>query len=202
MEEKKTFRCLRKTFRRVKLKLGVAEYRGATSEGCLGGWLPAWGCPRPISGAFVDFWCYRGVRVSFFSSPNRGGWFFTPQRAFEGASFQHRRHAHSRVYSWASFWAKCAATIPPPALTMHSVLLRNERLQNEHNKSAGASSSSAVAGKSHSSQRVLKFSKINGIHYHYSFGESRRFASISAGNCLTRRSLGFCKKPRRARIPL
>ena len=42
---------------------------------------------------------------------------------------------------------------------MHSVLLWNESVQNEHSKNAGASSSlSAVAaGNSHSSQWALKF---------------------------------------------
>ena len=49
---------------------------------------------------------------------------------------------------------------------------------------------------------VLKFSKINGIHYHYAFGKSSRVRVYHGGKMSVSTIFGILEKPRRARVQL
>ena len=148
------------------------------------------GCPRAVNQRCVSCFFGRssGVRVLFFQPRRldfhavaclREGVFLAPwARPVVGFVLNEVR----------------AAAVSPPVLPTHSVLSRNERLQNEHSKSAGASSSAAAAGNLHSSQRVLKFSKINKVHWHYLFCESRRVRAYLGGKLSDSTVFGFLEK--------
>ena len=133
----------------------------------------------------------RRARIVFL---NHGGWLFTPQRAFEGASFQYRRHAHS----WASSWTKCVATISRP-------LCRGTRCCCA-TRGCRTSTARARERRRHRRRREARnpfegVQVLNGIHYHFCFGETRRVRVFLSGKFSDSTICGILEKRHGAGVP-